>query len=88
MQARGVALETPHVSGHGFADYLLYIDGKAAGIVEAKKEGFTLVGVEVQSEKYSKGLPADLLPISAPAISVSKHRCGNAFHERPRSPAA
>ena len=26
-------------SGHGFADYLLYVDGKAAGVIEAKKEG-------------------------------------------------
>lgn len=58
---RGVVLRNfPLVSGHGFADYLLYIDGKAAGIIEAKKEGLTLIGVEVQAEKYSKGLPADL----------------------------
>ena len=58
---RGVVLRNfPLVSGHGFADYLLYIDGKAAGVIEAKKEGFPLVGVEVQAEKYSKGLPADL----------------------------
>ena len=57
----GVVLRNfPLVSGHGFADYLLYIDGKAAGVIEAKKEGFPLVGVEVQAEKYSKGLPADL----------------------------
>jgi len=31
--------------GHGFADYLLYVDGRAAGVVEAKKEGVTLTGV-------------------------------------------
>ena len=30
---RGVALRNfPLVSGHGFADYLLYVDGKAAGV--------------------------------------------------------
>lgn len=64
---RGVVLRNfPLTSGHGFADYLLYIDGKAAGIVEAKKEGFTLTGVEVQSEKYSKGLPQDLPSITRP----------------------
>lgn len=33
----------------GFADYLLYVDGKAAGVIEAKKEGATLTGMEVQS---------------------------------------
>ena len=33
---------------------------KAAGVVEAKPEGSTLTGVEVQSEKYSTGLPDNL----------------------------
>jgi len=46
--------------GHGFADYLLYVDGKAAGVVEAKKEGHTLTGVEIQSGKYRDGLPVHL----------------------------
>ncbi len=56
---RGVAIRSfPLRSGHGFADYLLYVDGKAAGVVEAKRQGSTLTGVEVQSGKYSEGLPA------------------------------
>lgn len=45
----------------GEADYLLYADGKAIGVVEAKPEGHTLKGVEIQSDKYTKGLP-DALP--------------------------
>ena len=58
---RGVAVrELPLKSGHGTADYLLYVDQKAAGVVEAKPEGTTLTGVEVQSEKYSTGLPDNL----------------------------
>jgi type I restriction enzyme R subunit len=58
LAARGVALrEFPLVKGHGEADYLLYVDGKAAGVVEAKKSGDTLTGVEVQAEKYSTGMP-------------------------------
>jgi type I restriction enzyme R subunit len=48
-------------SGHGFTDYILYIDGKAAGVIEAKKAGDTLTGVEIQSDKYKHGLP-DILP--------------------------
>ena len=33
---RGVAIRAfPLKSGHGFADYLLYADGKAAGVIEA-----------------------------------------------------
>jgi type I restriction enzyme R subunit len=59
--ARGVAIrEFPLESGHGAADYLLYIDGSAAGVVEAKKQGATLTGVEIQSGRYAQGLPASL----------------------------
>ena len=57
----GVAIrEFTLKTGHGFADYLLYVDGKAAGVIEAKKVGSTLTGVEIQSDKYSKGLPDGL----------------------------
>ena len=62
--ARGVALrEFPLNTGFGFADYLLYIDGTAAGVIEAKKEGATLTGVEVQSGRYAQGLPAWRRPL-------------------------
>lgn len=59
--SRGVAIrEFSLKPGHGEADYLLYVDGKAAGVVEAKPAGFTLTGVERQSEKYGDGLPDNL----------------------------
>src|SRR3990172_2139729 len=59
--SRGVALrEFPLKAGHGHADYLLYLDGKAGGVIEAKKQGTTLTGVEIQSAKYSQGLPRTL----------------------------
>ncbi len=45
--------------GHGRADYLLYVDKKAVGVIEAKPEGMTLSGVEWQSAMYAEGLPAD-----------------------------
>ena len=58
---QGVAIrEFPLNTGYGFADYLLYVDGKAAGIIEAKKEGTSLAGVEIQSDKYKQGLPSSL----------------------------
>ncbi len=44
----------------GEADYMLYADGQAIGVVEAKKVGHTLTGVEIQSDKYTKGLPDGL----------------------------
>ncbi len=40
----------------GYADYLLFVDRRAIGAVEAKAVGTTLSGVEAQSEKYSVGL--------------------------------
>ena len=55
---RGVAIrEFPMKKGHGEADYLLFVDGAAAGVIEAKKEGETLTGVEIQTTKYSEGVP-------------------------------
>ncbi len=59
--SRGVAIrEFPLERGFGFADYLLYVDGKAAGVIEAKKAGVTLSGVEIQADKYTQGLPLAL----------------------------
>src|ERR1700682_1589522 len=57
---RGIAVrEFQMKSGFGFADYLLYLERKALGAVEAKPEG-TLTGVEAQSAKYAAGLPDNL----------------------------
>src|SRR5690606_36774509 len=40
--------------------YLLFVDGKAAGVIEAKKAGVTLSGVAEQSAKYMVNLPQHL----------------------------
>ncbi len=37
----------------GPADYLLFIDGKACGVIEAKREGTDLGGVSEQSARYA-----------------------------------
>jgi type I restriction enzyme R subunit len=77
---KGVAIrEFPLNQGHGFADYLLYVDGKAAGVIEAKKNGNTLTGVEIQSDKYKTGLPDDLpawyrpLPFCYQSTGIETH---------------
>lgn len=58
---RGVAIpEFPLNSGFGFAERLLYVDGKATGVIEAKKQGAALTGFEIQSGRYVQGLPAAL----------------------------
>ncbi|WNZ29989.1 MAG: DEAD/DEAH box helicase family protein [Candidatus Bathyarchaeota archaeon] len=41
----------------GFADYMLLIDRKPVGVVEAKPFGTTLSGVAEQSEKYLRLIP-------------------------------
>ncbi len=90
---RGVAIcEFPLARGHGHADYALFVDGKAVGIVEAKKLGVALTGVEVQAEKYAKGLPdgipAPYRPLPFLYLSTGvETRFTNLLDPQPRSRA-
>ena len=79
------AREFPLKPGHGTADYLLYVNQKATGVVEAKPEGSTPTGVEVQSEKYGTGLP-DNLPDNLPAHHAHSRSCTRALAQRRSSP--
>jgi len=60
----------------GFADYLVFVDRKAVGVVEAKPEGTTLSGVSEQTEKYLRGLPetiphvGEVLPFAYESMGV------------------
>ncbi len=42
---------------HGRVDYLLYVDKKVVGVIEAKSIGTTLTGVQWQTAMYAVGLP-------------------------------
>jgi type I restriction enzyme R subunit len=53
VAVREFVLDKPH----GRVDYLLFLDGQPAGVIEAKPEGTTLVEVEHQSGRYVEGLP-------------------------------
>ena len=55
---REFTLEKPH----GRVDYLLFLNGQPAGVIEAKPEGTPLVEVEHQSGKYVQGLPDWMKP--------------------------
>src|SRR5665647_1770767 len=58
---QGVAVrEVVMATGHGRADYLLYVDQLAVGVIEAKPQGTALSGVEWQSAMYAEGLPAEV----------------------------
>ena len=62
--AQGVAVrEVPTEAGP--ADYLLFLDSQAVGVIEAKKAGSTLTGVEPQTGKYRIAYPDEL-----PAFTV------------------
>lgn len=50
--------------GKEACDYALFIDRHAVGVVEAKPEGWTLLGVTSQSDKYLEGL-CDKFPLAA-----------------------
>src|SRR3712207_373376 len=57
----GVAVrEVVMAAGHGRADYVLYVDRRAVGVIEAKPEGTPLSGVEWQSARYATGLPPEV----------------------------
>jgi hypothetical protein len=57
---RGVAVRYFPLQGGQEADYLLFVDRKAAGVIEAKPEGTTLTGVAEQSGSYIAALPPDV----------------------------
>ena len=59
----GVAVrEFKMADGHGFADYMLFVEAKAVGVLEAKPAGYPLTSVELQADKYATGLPDELNP--------------------------
>lgn len=61
----GVAVrEFPLTTGE--ADYLLFVDRKAVGVVEAKPVGTTLGGVSVQTQKYLEGIPSEIPHVQDP----------------------
>jgi type I site-specific restriction endonuclease len=88
----GIAIrEFPMKPGFGEADYLLYVDGQALGVVEAKKEGSTLTGFEGQTAKYSEGFLILYLPPSVrfhSAIKAPGSKLASQISSNPTQPAA
>jgi type I restriction enzyme R subunit len=85
--ARGVAVrEFILKPPHGRVDYLLFVDGRAAGVLEAKKEGQPLTGVEWQNARYVDGLPEEIPTAFEGALPFAYESTGggDAVHERAR----
>ena len=57
--AQGVAVREVPV-GKGRADYVLFVDCQAVGVIEAKPVGTTLTGVEPQTLGYRQSYPGEL----------------------------
>ena len=57
--ARGVAVREVPV-GQGRADYVLFVECQAVGVIEAKPVGTTLTGVERQTLGYRQSYPGEL----------------------------
>jgi type I restriction enzyme R subunit len=88
---RGVAVRELPLGKFGYADYALYVDGKPRGVIEAKREGTILSGIEVQAEKYAHGLSESGLsavPVPFRYLSTgAETRFANHLDPEPRSRA-
>jgi type I restriction enzyme, R subunit len=90
-EARGVAVrEVQMKPGHGFADYLLFVDGRPVGALEAKRSGVSLSGVVPQASKYAAGLPtwldAPIQPLPFLYVSTGvETKFSNLLDPHPRS---
>ncbi|MEL7655717.1 MAG: DEAD/DEAH box helicase family protein, partial [Bacillota bacterium] len=70
----------------GYADYLLFVDRKAVGVVEAKAEGTTLGGVAEQSSTYLVGLPENIPHIQLPLPFAYESNGEEIFFRNERDP--
>ena len=58
-EVSAIAVEEGLLKGNREADYLLFLNGKAVGVLEAKKESVSIYSefVADQAEKYTRGVP-------------------------------
>jgi len=70
----------------GAADYLLFVDRKAVGVVEAKPEGTTLSGVAEQSSKYIASVPDNLPAVQEPLPFAYESTGSETFFRDSRDP--
>lgn len=82
---RGVAVrEFPLETG--YADYLLFVDRKAAGVLEAKAEGVLLSGVTEQAGGYALGLPPNIPHVTLPLPFLYESTGVETFFRNNRDP--
>ena len=74
-----VAVREFMMSDGSEADYLLFIEGKACGVIEAKREGKTLSGTHTQSKHYATHLPPNLKSWANPLPFLYESNGGEIF---------
>ena len=87
--SKGVAVEYFQM-GRDQADYILFVNGTAVGVIEAKKEGTTLIGKETQTKGYAEGFPKEFKHIDLPLPFLyetdgNNVRFTNLWDPKPRS---
>ena len=70
----------------GYADYLLFVDRKAVGVIEAKKEGVPLTIAEGQAGSYTAGLPNNIPHVELPLPFVYESTGVETFFRDNRDP--
>ena len=59
----GVDVREFPLKGVGFADYLVFVECHAVGVIEAKPEHTKLSGVSEQTDEYLRSLPKNILHV-------------------------
>ncbi|MGX2983459.1 type I restriction endonuclease subunit R [Helicobacter sp. 23-1045] len=74
-----VAVREFTMSDGSYADYLLFIEGKACGVIEAKREGKPTSGAHAQSKHYATHLPTNLKAWANPLPFLYESNGGEIF---------
>jgi type I restriction enzyme R subunit len=82
---RGVAVREFPLQ-NGYADYMLFVDRKAVGVIEAKAEGTILGGVAEQSGAYLVGLPPNIPHVQFPLPYAYESNGVEVFFRSERDP--
>lgn len=85
LAGRGVAVREFPLP-NGYADYLLFVDRKAVGVIEAKAEGTPLSQVAEQAASYATRLPSGIPHVQLPLPFVYESTGIETFFRDNRDP--
>ena len=74
----------PDGPGHGFADYLLFVNGKAVGVLEAKPAGYLRSTSSSRRTSTPRASPPGSPAREPPPLHLHEHRRRDPLHQRTR----